>query len=1219
MKLKAASSDLNSFSYTHFGDYLVNLAISKAFLLKKPPIFAATLPQKKGTHPKRTVNKDVLHETVINSDDVLMKLIRDAVIALDADFHIQHWNRGAEEIYGWTEKEVMGRISYELFETDFKSSSPEDIKENLVSLGYDRKEVTHKTKSGKFINVATSASAITDTNGALTGIILITRNITDRKKQETELTYHAALMENIRDGVFSIDNDFVIKSWNKGAEAMYGWTASEAIGQISYELLHTDYYPDSKEELVKSFRTKGFYRGDITQKTKAGNTVIVDMNATVIHDKEGNITGAVTLNKDITEIKTKEKQLKELTKNLKKQVAIQTKELANIFERVTEGFTAFDKKWNFTFINKKAGELFGCSPEELIGKNIWKVFPEAIGLPFYKAYHKAMETQQYTHLLEYYQPFNRWYENNIYPSPEGISIYFKDITDKKNAEEKLAKANRLYHFISSVNQMIIRTTDEQTLFRETCRIAIDSGKFKMAWIGLLDEKTRMVHPVMYEGLDLDYLNTIKVIADTDAPEGKGPSGRALEEGKTNFCNDITTDPRMAPWKEEALKRGYCSCIAIPIRRLGKVIGIFTLYAGVINFFDEEEIALLEEAANDISFALDFLEKESMRKKAQESLLKSERRYQTLTEVSPSGIFHTNKAGLVTYVNPQWCHISGLNKTEATGNGWLNAVHEEDRENIVKPWLDTKVPHKPLKHEFRFVHKTGEIVWVIAQVLPEKNSENQTIGYVGTVTDITNRKKTEESIQKINEQLNLSQKIAKIGYWKIDMLANKNYWSDQMYEFYQSEKSETVITPEFFYNRIHPDDKNNVKSRFEALVNNGKVFKNLEYRFLAKGGGIRYMLSTGEIMIDNKGKYILAHGTMQDITERKKVQLDFIKEKQLSDSIIDNLPGIFYIYNRDGKFIRWNKNFESVTQFSADEISNMRRLDFVPVDQRKEMSQTISQTFLVGKISVLSHFITKNGEINPFYLTGMLIEYHGEPCLMVIGIDYSERAMIQEEMKKTAKQLQDLTDHLQTIREEERKRIGRELHDELGQQLTAMKMDIVWINKKFSHESPLIKEKMKEVIELLGGSNTALRRILNELRPAILDQHGLLDALQWQAKQFTAHTNIPVELNTTEKNIRVSDQIATCIFRVFQESLTNITRYAEANKVVTFVGIKNRKIMIDIEDNGKGFDTASEQPKSRQPFGILGMKERVRALNGTFELISQPGNGTKIHISLPLQY
>jgi PAS domain S-box-containing protein len=904
-----------------------------------------------------------------------------------------------------------------------------------------------------------------------------------------------------------------------------------------------------------------------------------------------------------------------------------------------------------------------------------------------------------------------------------------------DAEERLTKASRLYQFISSINQMIIRTSDETALFKEACRIAVDIGKFKMTWIGILDPQTRLIKPVIYDGMDLDYLHVIRVIANKNKAEGKGPSGRALEEGKTQFCNNISIDPRMKPWREEALKRGYYSSIAIPIRRFGKVIGVFTLYAGTVNFFDEQEIHLLEEAANDISFAIDFLENELLRKKAQESLLKSERRYQTLTEISPVGIFHTNKDGLVTYVNPQWCQMSGLLKTDASGHGWLNAVHEEDREILAKAWLETLLYKKSAKFEFRFRHKDGRIVWVIVHVTPEKNFENQVIGFVGTITDITERKKNEEelvrmyeenqtvlnrindgmvsldkewrytflndaalathpktreeiigktiwevhpelsgtvfekmyrdamitqnvietenyyapmniwlsakaypspdgltifykditerkkaedAIQNANKQLTLSQKIAKIGYWEMDLLANKNYWTDEMYQLYDLGKPGTVINPEIFFKRIHPGDKELVKTRIKSLIIDGERFEDLEYKFLTKEGTIRYMLSTGESITDNSGRPIRAYGTMQDITERKKVQLDFIKEKQLSDSIIDNLPGIFYIYNKEGKFIQWNKNFESVTQFSANEIRNMCRLDLVPVDQRKEMSQMIYKTFLSGKESLLSNFTTKNGKEIPYYLTGMSIEYQGELCVMVIGIDFSERARIQEEMKQTSSQLQDLTNHLQTIREEERKRIGRELHDELGQQLTAMKMDISWINKQMPAESELIKEKMKEVIGLLDESNTALRRILNELRPTILDQHGLLDALQWQARQFTATTNIPLEIQTSEKEIRVKDEIATCIFRLFQESLTNITRYAEANKVVTFIEIIMGNIIIEIEDDGKGFDTASEQPKSRQPFGILGMKERVRALEGKFELVSVPGKGTKIHISLPLQ-
>ena len=1265
----------------------------------------------------------------------LVDNIKDAVLSLDKDFCIQTWNKGAEKIYGWKESEAIGRYVYELLQTEWETGlSLQKLKNIHESTGYYAGEIIHKTKSGEKKYIQLSSSATFNDEGVHSGMVAICKDITDYKKKEDQLKYHAALMESIKDAVFSIDMKFEIKSWNKGAEETYGWSPEEAIGKLSYELLQTDYSPATQEERIVSFKELGFINCEVIQKTKTGKLIIVLMSASALYDQNGQMVGAVTLNKDITENKKNQIRLQKLSENLAEQVSIQTNELTNIFERVTDGFAALDKDWNFIFINKKAGELFGRPPDTLIGKHIWTEFPEAIGLPFYKAYFKAMETQEPFHLQEYYQPFNRWFENHIYPSPEGISIYFKDITDKKHTEQNLEKANRLYKFISGINQMIVRTSDETTLFSEACKIATEIGKFKMAWVGRVDPKNKIVTPVIYKGLDIDYLNNIKIIADTRQAEGKGPSGRALEEGITVFCNDIANDPSMVPWKDEAVKRGFLSSIALPIRRLGKVIGTYTLYAGIPDFFDEQEIALLEEVAGDISFALDFIEKEAMRKRTQDSLIKSERRYQSLTEVSPAGIFHANRDGLITYVNPRWSSIAGLSFADALGNGWHKSIFEEDKERLYNQWADIIKKGSSGQLEFRFQRSDNSIVWVIGQTLPEKNSANQVIGYVGTITDITELKhaedkvlgilkeketilnrindsmvsldnqwrytfinetalarhpqtreeiigksfwdvnpglkgttfekmylqsmktqtvgeiedyyepmkiwfniktypaaagmtvlfkdvtetrKVKEDLKKINDQLNLSQKIAKIGYWEIDLISNNNYWSDEMYHLCEVENDGTVITPEDFYKSIHPDEKESVIENLASIITNKKDFGISEYRFVYRDGSIRHMISTGQLILDDQGKPIRINGTMQDITERKNIQLEIVKEKFLSENIVDNLPGIFYMINRKGKFIRWNRNFEEVMGYSSDEVENMNRLDLAIDDEKELIAKSIRESLTSGRESVLTHFVTKNGIIIPFHLTGMAIDYNAERCLMVMGIDFSERAKIQEEMDQTSRQLQALTDHLQTIREEERKRIGRELHDELGQQLTAMKMDIAWINKKTPDDSGLIKEKMKEVIELLDGSNTALRRILNELRPTILDQHGLLDALQWQARQFTSTTNVPLELITSEKEIRVKDEIATCVFRVFQESLTNISRYAEATKVITSITVKDKIINIKITDDGKGFDTGSEQPKSRQPFGILGMKERVRALNGSFELLSEIGKGTCINISLPL--
>jgi signal transduction histidine kinase len=235
--------------------------------------------------------------------------------------------------------------------------------------------------------------------------------------------------------------------------------------------------------------------------------------------------------------------------------------------------------------------------------------------------------------------------------------------------------------------------------------------------------------------------------------------------------------------------------------------------------------------------------------------------------------------------------------------------------------------------------------------------------------------------------------------------------------------------------------------------------------------------------------------------------------------------------------------------------------------------------------------------------------------MGLGINIMERVKAQEEIKQTTEKLRLLTAHLQHIREEERKRIGREIHDELGQQLTAIKMDVAWIDKQTPKETSHIKNKLQNIITLVDASNSSIRKILNELRIGVLDHHGLIEALQWQGQQFTNNTGVAIELNFSEASLQVKESVATCIFRVFQETLTNITRYADAKKVTSSISLKDNIIYFTIADDGKGFDI--EKLKSKQSFGIMGMKERVASVNGSFELTSLPNKGTSIAITIPL--
>jgi nitrate/nitrite-specific signal transduction histidine kinase len=195
----------------------------------------------------------------------------------------------------------------------------------------------------------------------------------------------------------------------------------------------------------------------------------------------------------------------------------------------------------------------------------------------------------------------------------------QEIVERTRAEQKLSKTNRLLAVISQINQIVIRTREQNKLFAEACHIAVEYGKFRMAWIGLIDEQDKMIKPAVWSGFEEGYLTKIKKISADDIPEGRSPTSRAIRDGKYFYCNDIANDPIMAPWREEALQRGYRSSIALPIILQNRVIGAFTIYDADPFFFNEKEINLLNEVAGDINYALKTMEIEKKQRQVEDEI------------------------------------------------------------------------------------------------------------------------------------------------------------------------------------------------------------------------------------------------------------------------------------------------------------------------------------------------------------------------------------------------------------------------------------------------------------------------------------------------------------------------------------------------------------------------------------------------------------------------
>jgi PAS domain S-box-containing protein len=230
-------------------------------------------------------------------------------------------------------------------------------------------------------------------------------------------------------------------------------------------------------------------------------------------------------------------------------------------------------------------------------------------------------------------------------------------------------------------------------------------------------------------------------------------------------------------------------------------------------------------------------------------------------------------------------------------------------------------------------------------------------------------------------------------------------------------------------------------------------------------------------------------------------------------------------------------------------------------------------------------------------------------------DITDRKQAEEQLRTSREQLRELSLHLESTREEERTNVAREIHDDLGQILTGLKIDLSWLTKRVGKEQELLLEKMKTMNELVDIAIQRVKKISGELRPGALDDLGIAAALEWQASEFKKLTEIECEFSSDPEDVVLDSDRSTAIFRIFQEALTNVARHAKATKVKATLREKTRKIVLRIRDNGKGIE--KNQIDSPKAFGIMGMRERARSLGGKVEITGSPGRGTTVAVSIPL--
>jgi len=354
----------------------------------------------------------------------------------------------------------------------------------------------------------------------------------------------------------------------------------------------------------------------------------------------------------------------------------------------------------------------------------------------------------------------------------GLFGSIQDITKHKIAEIQIERLNRVYSVLSNINKTIIRVRDKQLLFKEACRIAVETGGFQMAWIGMVNPATNKFDVVASSGNTGVFLNNINIDLNNEALNS-GPAGQAIKTGICNFSNNIETDDRTIYWRKKAMKHGYRSVIALPLIVFGKTIGVYMIYSREIDFFNDDEIKLLEEMASDISYAIEFIESDKERKQAEKSLCASEEKYHSIFKNVQDVFCQTNLAATVLDISPSIRNFSGFNRDEIIGKPVTNLYYDPNDRIEILDLLKAKGELRD--YELRLKNKAGEIKYTSNNAKLVFDSEGKPDHIDGAVRDITERKLMQEKLKQSEERFQLAMKASKDGLFDWNLETNEIYY------------------------------------------------------------------------------------------------------------------------------------------------------------------------------------------------------------------------------------------------------------------------------------------------------------------------------------------------------------------------------------------------------------------------------------------------------------
>jgi PAS domain S-box-containing protein len=683
--------------------------------------------------------------------------VRDyAIFMLDTAGCVVSWNMGAEQIKGYRADEIIGR-SHSCFYTpeDNAREWPAQLLHRAASEGRIEDVGWRVRKDGSRFWADVVVTALHDKEGSLRGFSKVTRDITERERAEEALRRSEerfrVTLGSIGDAVIATDASGLVTFINSIGVELTGWQSDEALHQPVQNIFRIINEKTCQPALNVVERV--LREGNIVNLanhtaliTRDGREFPIEDSAAPIRDSAGGLAGVVLVFHDVTE---------------KRRAQDALRQQADLLRLSFDAIIVWRLGGNIEIWNHGAEELYGFDETEAIGCTTHELLHTTHPVPWPEIEATLLETGRWEGEARHRAKDGREVvvstRHQLVQGDDGVQRVLetnRDITEHKKMEEELLHLNRTLRALSNTNQATIHSEDVSELLDAVCRIIVRDCGHPMVWIGFAeDDEEKTVKPVAQAGFEEGYLDKIK-ITWSDTELGRGPTGIAIRTGEPDVCRNMVTEPRMQPWREQAIKRGYASSVAVPLRADERTFGVLTIYSKEPDSFSSDEVKLLAELADDLAYGITALRLRLAHQQSEKELRESQARLDLALRSAHMGVWHWDIIENRRWFDDQVCNLLGINPAEFTGASveFFKAVHPEDR-FAVREALARVIEQDGLyEMEYRAVWPDSSVHHVTSRGRVVRDDIGRPVRLNGIIWDITERKLMEEDLRKSRDEL-----------------------------------------------------------------------------------------------------------------------------------------------------------------------------------------------------------------------------------------------------------------------------------------------------------------------------------------------------------------------------------------------------------------------------------------------------------------------------------